>query len=104
VVEGIIAPSSKDAVEQTGGEVLKKPNGAHQKTKELVEVLGVYRKNTDSESDGVGKAEEDIVAVRQRNVFGTSFHPELTNDIRIHVWWLKRVLEGVRHGDLIVSG
>lgn len=33
-----------------------------------------------------------IVAVKQANVFGTSFHPELTGDIRIHVWWLEQVL------------
>ena len=33
----------------------------------------------------------DIVAVKQGNVFGTSFHPELTNDARIHVWWLNEV-------------
>lgn len=37
----------------------------------------------------------DIIAVKQGNVFGTSFHPELTPDIRIHVWWLKQVLEAV---------
>ena len=37
----------------------------------------------------------DIVAVRQRNVFGTSFHPELTEDARIHVWWLELVSEAV---------
>lgn len=33
----------------------------------------------------------DIVAVKQGNVFGTSFHPELTEDARIHVWWLKQI-------------
>ena len=33
----------------------------------------------------------DIVAVRQGNVFGTSFHPELTGDARIHSWWLHQV-------------
>lgn len=33
----------------------------------------------------------DIVAVKQGNVFGTSFHPELTEDARIHVWWLQQV-------------
>ncbi|POS83771.1 hypothetical protein EPUL_004363, partial [Erysiphe pulchra] len=33
-----------------------------------------------------------IVAVKQANIFGTSFHPELTGDIRIHVWWLEQVL------------
>ncbi|RKF61519.1 putative pyridoxal 5'-phosphate synthase subunit PDX2 [Erysiphe neolycopersici] len=33
-----------------------------------------------------------IVAVKQENIFGTSFHPELTGDIRIHIWWLEQVL------------
>lgn len=35
----------------------------------------------------------NIVAVRQDNIMGTSFHPELTDDIRIHVWWLEQVLK-----------
>ena len=39
----------------------------------------------------------DIVAVRQGNVFGTSFHPELTADPRIHVWWLNQVLKLVKN-------
>ncbi|KAF1970687.1 SNO glutamine amidotransferase [Bimuria novae-zelandiae CBS 107.79] len=39
---------------------------------------------------------EDIIAVRQGNVFGISFHPELTADARIHVWWLQEVLEAVQ--------
>ncbi|KAJ9194960.1 hypothetical protein DTO166G4_6093 [Paecilomyces variotii] len=37
----------------------------------------------------------DIIAVRQGNVFGTSFHPELTDDARIHAWWLLQVQEAV---------
>ncbi|OQE93685.1 hypothetical protein PENNAL_c0005G10337 [Penicillium nalgiovense] len=37
----------------------------------------------------------DIVAVRQGNVFGTSFHPELTGDARIHAWWLREVQAAV---------
>ena len=37
----------------------------------------------------------DIVAVRQGNVFGTSFHPELTHDARIHSWWLDQVQDAV---------
>jgi 5'-phosphate synthase pdxT subunit len=40
--------------------------------------------------------EGDIIAVRQGNVFGTSFHPELADDARIHVWWLKEVVKSVR--------
>jgi pyridoxal 5'-phosphate synthase pdxT subunit len=36
-----------------------------------------------------------IIAVRQGNVFGTSFHPELTDDPRIHMWWLCQVQEAV---------
>ncbi|KAL8786380.1 MAG: hypothetical protein Q9213_002796 [Squamulea squamosa] len=42
----------------------------------------------------------DIVAVRQRNVFGTSFHPELTPDARIHVWWLRQVWDSIQLKDL----
>ena len=39
----------------------------------------------------------DIIAVRQGNVFGTSFHPELTEDARIHVWWLQQVKDMTQH-------
>ncbi|KXT15413.1 hypothetical protein AC579_2185 [Pseudocercospora musae] len=34
----------------------------------------------------------DVVAVKQGNVFGTAFHPELTGDERIHAWWLREVV------------
>lgn len=44
------------------------------------------------ETSEVGSEANDIVAVRQQNVVGTSFHPELTDDIRMHVWWLEEVL------------
>lgn len=33
--------------------------------------------------------EGKVVAVRQGNVVGTSFHPELTDDMRIHEWFIK---------------
>jgi 5'-phosphate synthase pdxT subunit len=46
-------------------------------------------------AEDVGE-EGDIIAVRQGNCFGTSFHPELTGDERIHVWWLGEVLKSVR--------
>ncbi|KKA29361.1 hypothetical protein TD95_001952 [Thielaviopsis punctulata] len=34
-----------------------------------------------------------IVAVRQGNIVGMSFHPELTSDARIHAWWLREVVK-----------
>ncbi|KAF2184095.1 SNO glutamine amidotransferase [Zopfia rhizophila CBS 207.26] len=46
---------------------------------------------------------EDIIAVRQGNVFGTSFHPELTEDPRIHVWWLEEVLKAVHRREQFES-
>jgi 5'-phosphate synthase pdxT subunit len=47
-------------------------------------------RDLDEADDTVSKV-NDIVAVRQGNVLGTSFHPELTDDIRMHVWWLDEV-------------
>lgn len=32
--------------------------------------------------------EDQVVAVRQGRILGTSFHPELTDDIRMHRWFL----------------
>ncbi|KAL1957235.1 hypothetical protein VTO42DRAFT_6269 [Malbranchea cinnamomea] len=45
----------------------------------------------------------DIVAVKQGNVLGTSFHPELTSDPRIHMWWLRQVEEAVEKARTIES-
>jgi len=63
-----------------------------------VEVLATVPKRNQQTGDRkeFEKAHEhDIIAVRQGNVFGTSFHPELTNDARIHVWWLEQVRAAV---------
>ena len=48
-----------------------------------------------SQTSGNDEA-ENIIAVRQGNVFGTSFHPELTGDARIHAWWLEEVKTFIR--------
>ena len=40
---------------------------------------------------GLNHEAGDIIVVKQGNVVGTSFHPELTDDIRMHVWWLRQV-------------
>jgi len=47
---------------------------------------------------GNGQEPGDIVAVKQGNVFGTSFHPELTGDTRIHAWWLGEVIKAQAQG------
>ena len=41
------------------------------------------------------ECEGDIIAVQQGNVIGTSFHPELTGDSRLHAWWLSLVVDAV---------
>lgn len=66
-----------------------------------VEILGVLSDRIKrahggpaaSSNEVQGGELNDIVAVRQDNIMGTSFHPELTDDIRIHVWWLEQVLK-----------
>ncbi|KAI6864831.1 SNO-domain-containing protein, partial [Hortaea werneckii] len=70
---------------------------AKQATKAKVEVLGRLPGRAKAIQDQTTSAQDlgeegDIVAVRQGNVFGTAFHPELTGDARIHGWWLGEVV------------
>ena len=39
--------------------------------------------------------EEEPVAVRQGRLMATTFHPELTDDLRWHLYFLKLVLNGL---------
>jgi len=39
----------------------------------------------------LGRYKEKIVAVRQGNLLGSAFHPELTDDCRLHGYFLKMV-------------
>jgi len=64
----------------------------------MASLPGRLKKAGDAGLDTSAAEEEDvgdIIAVKQGNVFGTSFHPELTADIRIHVWWLTQVLDSM---------
>lgn len=71
--------------------------------KATVEILGVLSDRTkrvqggptDNSTEIEGGELNNIVAVRQGNIMGTSFHPELTDDVRIHVWWLEQVLKSL---------
>lgn len=82
--ETIVAPSraidlaSKEAMDNRVEVLAKLPGRA-------------ARLSTSGIDINVEKEAGDIVAVRQGNVFGTSFHPELTDDPRIHMWWLHQV-------------
>ena len=40
---------------------------------------------------------ENIVAVRQKNMLATSYHPELTNDLSVHKYFIKIVEENARN-------
>jgi 5'-phosphate synthase pdxT subunit len=41
----------------------------------------------------VAKFNNRIVAVKQKNIIGTAFHPELSGDSRIHRYLINMVLE-----------
>jgi len=41
----------------------------------------------------LAKLHDSIVCVKQGAIIGTSFHPELTNDIRIHEFFLKSITD-----------
>lgn len=90
IAETVVAPSKA-----------AKDDGAKSAMSANVEIMGVLPgrlKKAVGRGVEVPVAEEvgDIIAVRQGNVFGTSFHPELTSDVRIHVWWLMQVSQALR--------
>ncbi|KXJ89176.1 class I glutamine amidotransferase-like protein [Microdochium bolleyi] len=64
---------------------------ANNEKKAILQRDGGLDENVSVPNEGPG----DIVALRQGNVFGMSFHPELTEDVRIHMWWLDQVAKAV---------
>ena len=98
VVESILEPlaGAQESEARQEGIVTAPARELDHTPSEPVEVLGrlpgrsqaLKQKLVDlSLDDEIG----DIIAVRQRNCFATSFHPELTEDARIHRWWLMQV-------------
>lgn len=70
--------------------------GISRKAEVMARLSGRAKALRDREMTAQDIGEEgDIVAVRQGNVFGTSFHPELTGDARIHVWWMEQVVQSL---------
>lgn len=83
VVSGIVGPDAR----KTGPEVAEAAEGVTLHTpslnREKVQILHAL-------ASGL------VVAVRQGNVLGTSFHPELADDCRFHGWFLKEFVVGGR--------
>lgn len=46
--------------------------------------------------DAIATLNNKIVAVKQENVIGTSFHPELSNDTRLHRYFAQLVIDYVK--------
>ncbi|KAJ9130700.1 Pyridoxine [Coniochaeta hoffmannii] len=97
----IRAPIVQEILSSNGSQVPDASSATTPDSANGVQVLAVLPNRTKrvhvangggEETDADNKA-NDIVAVRQGNVLGTSFHPELTDDIRMHVWWLEEVLK-----------
>ncbi|EMC94200.1 hypothetical protein BAUCODRAFT_58739, partial [Baudoinia panamericana UAMH 10762] len=97
VVEKVLPSTTSNTADSNaatiGGNVIAPSKRA---TTAPVEILGRLPGRARTLKDRTTTAEDlgedgDIVAVRQGNVVGTAFHPELTDDPRIHVWWLKQV-------------
>ncbi|KAH0303558.1 hypothetical protein KCU71_g10593, partial [Aureobasidium melanogenum] len=104
VVEKILAPQAGEQEEEAKlDDTVVAPSKAASSGKSIgeVEIMARLPGRAKALNDNKTTAREvgeegDIVAVRQGNVFGTSFHPELTGDARIHVWWVKQVLQALQ--------
>lgn len=83
----VIAPSLKPVDELAGRELDAEV--------EVMATLSLRNPALRESQEHGHEGKEDVIAVRQGNVFGCSFHPELTDDARIHVWWLGEVLKAV---------
>jgi 5'-phosphate synthase pdxT subunit len=55
-------------------------------------IRGPVIKETGNDVKTLAKYDNEIVAVQQNNIIGTSFHPELTEDSRLYVHFIKTIL------------
>ncbi len=84
--DAVIAPAREESHTDRPVEIMARLPGKSRKLVEKVSLAAL---------EEIG----DIIAVRQGNVFGTSFHPELTEDARLHIWWLDQVKQVVQNKD-----
>lgn len=106
VVEKVLAtvPGAQVEVGESEGRVFAPPRYPlnTKEEPETVKVMGTlpppHSRSPGERPPGLvqaNKAAQEIIAVMQHNCFGTSFHPELTQDPRIHIWWLEQVKDAV---------
>jgi 5'-phosphate synthase pdxT subunit len=55
----------------------------------MVFIRGPYITQVGEDVEILATLKEKIVAVRQKNMLGVAFHPELTNDSKVHEYFLK---------------
>ena len=56
-------------------------------------IRGPIVKEIGKDVEILAKYNDKIVAVKQNNLIGTSFHPELTEDIRLHSYFIQTILK-----------
>ncbi len=60
-------------------------------------IRGPVVKEVGKEVQILAKYNDEIVAVQQNNIIGTSFHPELTEDNRFHSLFIKTILKNKKN-------
>ncbi|NVM01704.1 MAG: pyridoxal 5'-phosphate synthase glutaminase subunit PdxT, partial [Candidatus Helarchaeota archaeon] len=52
-------------------------------------------KNVGPNVEVIAKFNEEIIAIKQDNIIGVAFHPELSGDLRLHKFFFDMVKERV---------
>lgn len=57
----------------------------------MVFIRGPYVENAEQNVEILSKVNGNIVAVRQKNMLATAYHPELTDDLSVHEYFVKMI-------------
>ncbi len=57
----------------------------------LVFIRAPYIKNIWGDAKMIGQIDKRIIACQQKNILATSFHPELTDDLRFHKYFIEMI-------------
>lgn len=58
---------------------------------EMVFIRGPYVYSYDSNVEVLSTIKDKVVAVRQKNMLAVAFHPELTNNTKVHEYFIKMI-------------